>query len=135
MPVEHAATGQVPAHVPSPELVHAREETARQMAMASLKVSPAPPLTPNPLDVFATVLTMREVNHTGEGADSRSGERAGARDGTRTRISRCLKPMSLPLDHAGVRMSRIFACVTWALPGRAGETSAWPDCDWPCPVP
>jgi hypothetical protein len=49
-----------------------REEAARLMAVVSAEVSPAPPLMLNPLDVFATVLTMREVNHTGDGSDSRS---------------------------------------------------------------
>lgn len=40
------------------------------MGKVSAEVDPPPPLTLNPLDAFATVLTMSEVNHPGDGGDS-----------------------------------------------------------------
>jgi hypothetical protein len=44
-----------------------REGAARLIAVISSEVSPPPPLSVNPLDVFATVLTMRNEGKAADG--------------------------------------------------------------------
>jgi hypothetical protein len=47
-----------------------REEAARLMAVISAEVSPPPPLSLNPLDVFAALLTMRNGRTDADEAQS-----------------------------------------------------------------
>src|SRR5215469_5074212 len=47
-----------------------REEAARLMAVVSSEVSPPPPLSLNPLDVFAALLTMRTERQDADNSES-----------------------------------------------------------------